>query len=267
MRRKIQITHSVRGMEIRKGYKWRNWIYKMYPATFFAVSDFTKKMLMDAGVKEEHIVVTYNGVDIDRFNPISVSGEKIRKELNISPNTILIGQIGAFGQIGRYGKGQNRLIEAISYLKQQYTNFQVVLVGDGETRSVCEELARNLKVDDIVHFMGYRRDIPQIQAALDIVVLASENGEMFPNALLEAMAMGNPWIASRLSGIPEMSEDGKNGLLAIPKDSRDLADKIELLISNKEKRERMGRHGYMTVREKYTIGAICDKIEKVYYND
>jgi len=56
-------------------------------------------------------------------------------------------------------------------------------------------------VEEFVHFTGFRRDIPNIQAALDIYTLASVKGEMFPNSILEAMAMGNPWVASNLSGI------------------------------------------------------------------
>jgi len=66
--RKVAITHSVRGMEIRKGYQWRNFIYRLYPATFFAVSDFTRQMLIKAGVKENRIINTYNGVDIGKFD-------------------------------------------------------------------------------------------------------------------------------------------------------------------------------------------------------
>lgn len=119
-------------------------------------------------------------------------------------------------------------------------------------------------ISDSVFFLGYRRDIPDFQAATNISVLASVVGEMFPNALLEAMAMGNPWVSTILSGIPEMAEDGQCGLLAKPGDAKDLADKIEELIVNKNKRLEMGKKCFDTVREKYTIVKICDKIENCY---
>ena len=89
-------------------------------------------------------------------------------------------------------------------------------------------------------------------------------GEMFPNALLEAMAMGNPWVASNLSGIPEMAEGSKNGLLVEPANVEDLVDKISILIENEELRKKMGKNAYQSVQEKYTITAICNKIEAVY---
>ena len=73
-----------------------------------------------------------------------------------------------------------------------------------------------------------------------------------------------PWVSTILSGIPEMAEDGQCGLLAKPGDAKDLADKIEELIVNKNKRLEMGKKCFDTVREKYTIVKICDKIENCY---
>ena len=264
LRWKVQITHSVRGMELRPKYQWRNWIYRLYPATFFAVSGFTEKMLLDVGVKSEKIIKTYNGVDISKFDPSKHDGKTIRDEIGISDDVLLIGQVGAFTTNQCGSKGQSVLIEAFADLKKRHNNIALAFVGDGDGLDLCIKKANDLMISDSVFFLGYRRDIPDFQAATNISVLASVVGEMFPNALLEAMAMGNPWVSTILSGIPEMAEDGQCGLLAKPGDAKDLADKIEELIVNKNKRLEMGKNCFDTVREKYTIVKICDKIENCY---
>ncbi|HOM02486.1 MAG TPA: glycosyltransferase family 4 protein [Acetivibrio sp.] len=260
--RKVAITHSVRGMEIRKGYQWRNFIYRLYPATFFAVSDFTKQMLIRAGVREDRIINTYNGVDTEKFDISKCHRDAFRNEIGTGEDTVLIGTVGRVN----YNKGQEVLIKAIPYILKKTSNFKVVIVGDGERLEACKELARDLGVEEFVHFTGFRRDIPNIQAALDIYTLASVKGEMFPNSILEAMAMGNPWVASKLSGIPEISENGKNGLLVQPNNCEDLADKLSELIINEILRKNMGKNCIKTVYEKYTIKKVCDAIEYGYLN-
>lgn len=267
LRWKVQMTHSVRGMELRPKYQWRNWIYRLYPATFFAVSGYTEKMLLDVGVKSDRIIKTYNGVDISKFDPSRFDGRAIRNEMGISDDILLIGQVGAFTTSQCGSKGQSVLIEAFADLKKRHNNIALAFIGDGDGGDgldICIKKANDLEISDSVFFLGYRRDIPDFQAAVDISVLASVAGEMFPNVLLEAMAMGNPWVSTMLSGIPEMAEEGKCGLLAKPGDAKDLADKIEELITDKSKRLKMGKKCFDTVREKYTISRICDKIENCY---
>ncbi|HHV30188.1 MAG TPA: glycosyltransferase family 4 protein [Clostridium sp.] len=260
--KKVAITHSVRGMEIRKGYQWRNLIYRLYPATFFAVSDFTKQMLVRAGVREDRIINTYNGVDTEKFNVSKYNKDSFRNEIGARKDTVLIGTVGRVN----YNKGQEVLIKAIPHILKKTSNFKVVIVGDGEKLETCQKLAIDLGVQEFVHFTGFRRDIPNIQAALDIYTLASVKGEMFPNSILEAMAMGNPWVASKLSGIPEISENGKNGLLVEPSNCEDLADKLSKLIIDENLRRDMGKNCIKTINEKYTIKSVCDAIEFEYLN-
>lgn len=258
--RKVAITHSVRGMEIRKGYQWRNFIYRLYPATFFAVSDFTRQMLIKAGVKENRIINTYNGVDIGKFDVSKWNKNAFRDEIGVSKDTVLVGTVGRVN----YNKGQEVLIKAIPHILKKTSNFKVVIVGDGEKLEACKTLAKDLGVEEFVHFTGFRRDIPNIQAALDIYTLASVKGEMFPNSILEAMAMGNPWVASNLSGIPEISENGRNGFLSEPNNCEDLADKLSKLIMNESLRKEMGENCIKTIYEKYTIEKVCDALEYGY---
>jgi len=151
-------------------------------------------------------------VDIGKFDVSKWNKNAFRDEIGVSKDTVLVGTVGRVN----YNKGQEVLIKAIPHILKKTSNFKVVIVGDGEKLEACKTLAKDLGVEEFVHFTGFRRDIPNIQAALDIYTLASVKGEMFPNSILEAMAMGNPWVASNLSGIPEISENGRNGFLSEP---------------------------------------------------
>lgn len=219
-------------------------------------------MLIKAGVREDRIINTYNGVDTEKFNVSNCNRNIFRNEIGVSNDTVLIGTVGRVN----YNKGQEVLIRAIPYILKKTSNFKVVIVGDGEKLEACKTLAKDLDVEEFVHFTGFRRDIPNIQAALDIYTLASVRGEMFPNSILEAMAMGNPWVASKLSGIPEISENGKNGLLVEPNNCEDLANKLSELIVNESLRKEMGENCIKTIGGKYTIEKVCDAVEYGYLN-
>jgi len=143
------------------------------PPLFLPVSDFTRQMLIKAGVKENRIINTYNGVDIGKFDVSKWNKNAFRDEIGVSKDTVLVGTVGRVN----YNKGQEVLIKAIPHILKKTSNFKVVIVGDGEKLEACKTLAKDLGVEEFVHFTGFRRDIPNIQAALDIYTLASVKGE------------------------------------------------------------------------------------------
>src|SRR6185295_6992093 len=125
---------------------------------------------------------------------------------------VVIGSVGAFDG----WKGQDVLVRAMPALRQLNPGVKLVFVGDGPTRKSVEELAAQLGVAERVTFLGFRTDIPDILAGIDIYSLPSVQGEMFPNSILEAMSMGKPWVGSDISGLSELTAEGRAGLLCVP---------------------------------------------------
>lgn len=259
---KVRYFQSCRGLELRKGYGWRNWVYLIHPGKVFAVSDYTKKFLLKIGMKDYKVITTYNGVDLNRFDISKVDEyrEEIRKELDIPMNALVIGIIGKMGF-----KGHDLLIRAMEKLYEKHPKLYMVLVGSGEPYDEFVALSEELGVTERTIFTGLRFDSERLNAAFDIFALPSKWGEMFPNAILESMAYAHPFVSSRLSGIPEMAQDGE-GLICEINDVEDLTMKIDSLLSNPEQRQKMGKAARNTLENKFTIEKVVDRIESSYIN-
>lgn len=262
IKRNIKLFHSCRGIELRKYYQWRNWIYINYPGHIFAVSEYTKKMLVAIGVKLENITVTYNGVDLTRFN-IDKKEEfrrSIRSEFNIPEDAFVIGIIGKMGF-----KGHDEIIKAFANLEKDFSNLYVLLVGGGPYLIKFKKLAYNLGISNRLKFAGTRFEAEMFNSAFDVFALPSYWGEMFPNALLEAMSMKTPIISTKLSGIPEIFSK-EVGFLINQKDTKALENKLRYLISNQGVRLKMGETARELLLEKFTIERVVDVIENEYRN-
>lgn len=256
----IKFFHSCRGVELRKWHQWRNLIYLRYPAHLFAVCNFTKEKLMSFGVPENKITVTYNGVDRSRFdiNRKEQFRIEIRNEFSIPMDAFVVGIIGRM-QV----KGHDLLIQAFSKIYNQYKSLYIVLVGEGPDFIKNQDLAKSLGVSDRTIFTGFRTDSEKLNAAFDVFTLLSTYGEMFPNAILESMAYKHPFVASNLSGIPEMATNNEGFLVEVGNVS-EVVGKLKLLIENDKLRSEMGDNAYKSIVNKFNISSVVDKIIKKY---
>jgi L-malate glycosyltransferase len=257
--RRLPLVQSVRGVELRKWFQWRNWIYKISPAQLLAVCEFTRRTLVGFGVPADKITVTYNGIDPSRFNPETVDRNAKRTEFGLNEK-VVVGHIGAMNGF----KGQELLVEAIARVKDRYPQVAALLVGDGPSRELIERRAKELGVDDRVHFAGMRFESPEFHAGFDIYSQPSVKGEMFPNSIIEAMSMRTPWIGSDISGLSEMTANSQAGWVTAPGDVDALADNLAKLLESNELRQTRGEIGYREVCERFTIQHVVSRIERVY---
>jgi glycosyltransferase involved in cell wall biosynthesis len=259
--KRIKLFHSCRGVELRPLFQWRNFIYKIYPAHLFAVCQFTKNKLLSFGVLDSKITITYNGVDTNRFdiNQLNSNRVKMRKELNIPIDAFVVGIIGRMEV-----KGHDLLIKAFANLYDIYPNLYIVLVGAGPDFQKNLNLAKKLKVENRTIFTGFRTDSELMNAGFDIFALLSTNGEMFPNAILESMAYKHTFIASNLSGIPEMAKNGEGFIVPIA-DIGAISSHIELLMNNLVLRNSMGEKAYKSIITIFNIKIVVDKILDAYH--
>jgi glycosyltransferase involved in cell wall biosynthesis len=160
----------------------------------------------------DRCAVVYNGVDLDRFVPLGDDVRRlVRAELHLPADACVIGHVGSFTP----PKAQEVLVRAFARLRPSHPRARLLLVGDGPLRRDVEDEARRLDVRGAVAFAGLRADVPRLLNAMDVFVLPSRF-EGFPNALIEAQAMGLPVIASDRPEIREaMPRENHDSLVAV----------------------------------------------------
>ena len=229
---------------------------------YICVSSSLRSRLVYEGIPAERIGVVHNGIELDRFCS-DTDGTEARNKLGLDPKAKLIAMIALFRPL----KGTESLIEALSHVIPECPDAYCLLVGGFERedyRRRVMELARGLKLKDRVIFLGFRENVSHILAATDIVVLPSLFGEGLPIAILEAMAMGRPVIATPVGGIPEIIRDGETGLLVEPRDSLALAEAITRLLQDPKRASELGLKAQSLVREEYGAESMVRKIERIY---
>jgi L-malate glycosyltransferase len=169
------------------------------------------------------------------------------------------------GTIGRLEeqKGQQFLLAAIPEIKSYIPDLQVIIVGDGRLRAALEKQAQTLRISDVVHFLGTRRDLPRLYRAMDLFVLPSL-WEGLPLVLLKAMAAGLPVIATRVSGAEDLIADGENGRLISPGQPEALARAVLELHSQPQLWPDWGRQARETIRERYSLEAMLRRLQLLY---
>jgi glycosyltransferase involved in cell wall biosynthesis len=209
------------------------------------------------------IIKIYNGVDLREFHP-EVRGDKIRSEFKINSETAVIGIIGNLIP----WKGHEYFLAAAREIRHK-REAKFIIVGEDlsanmQYRKKLEEMARDFEINRDVTFTGFRGDISNVMAALDVFVLSSL-GEPFGRVLIEAMASGKPVVATRDGGVPEIVEDMKTGLLVPVKDSNAMAEAIIDLIDHKEKAQEMGLRGRTRVKDFFDISMNVKQTENLYH--
>jgi glycosyltransferase involved in cell wall biosynthesis len=193
------------------------------------------------------IKVIYNGIDLERFQPVPMP--------QAGPPTIaVVANLRAY-------KGHERFLRAFRGLRQMVPGAKALLVGDGPDRERLLALSSILGLEDDVTFVGQVGDPRPFIARSHILVLASSH-EGFPNAILEAMAMGRPVVATRVGGVPELVRHGVDGLLT-SLDPHSLATAMVTLLKDERLRTQMGveARGHA---ESFDWGRVVRDTEAVY---
>jgi glycosyltransferase involved in cell wall biosynthesis len=206
---------------------------------------------------EGKVTCIYNGIDPVVAHELFDTGE-LKREWGVPEGRPLIGTIARLIP----QKGIQYLIEAAALLKNEAFDFRMLIVGDGPFRQQLEELAVGVGVRENLLFTGFRRDIPEIFAMIDLFVLPTlEEGMSI--AVLEAMRAGKPVIASRVGGVPEIVTK-ETGILIRPADPKALAAAIQQLWSDAETRKRMGDAGREQVTNDFTLNKMAEKHYYLY---
>ncbi len=200
-----------------------------------------------------------NGVDTARFKPDLEARLGLRKELNVEGSFVWL----AVGRLDLQ-KDYSNLLRAFAKVRGAKPEALLLIAGDGPLRPALEGLARTLGVDERIHFLGIRRDVPELMNAADAYVMSSA-WEGMPMVLLEASATGLPIVATDTGGNREIVLDGKSGFLVPPKDSEALAQAmIRMMALSPDERRTLGQAGREYVVRSYDIERVVDLWEDLY---
>ena len=199
-----------------------------------------------------------SGVDTERFRPRDGELARAKALLGLSEQQRVVGTVGRLE--GR--KGTATLMEAFAKL-ERHADAALVVVGDGPLRAELDALAVRLGIADRVRMLGDRPDVRDLLAAFDVFVLPSRT-EGMSNALLEAMAMARPIVATAVGGTPEVLAGDTTGVLVPADDPSTMAGAVTRLLDEPELAARVGAAARRRVEEHYGVAAMVRRLEAVY---
>lgn len=196
------------------------------------------------------------GVDMEKLAAICVNREEKLRELGIGDDAVVILSVGELNG----NKNHRVIIEAMAQLAEK--NAHYVIAGRGAGGAQLQELARQCGVEDRVHLLGYRTDVPELMAAADLYAFPSYR-EGLPVSLMEAMAVGKAVVCSRIRGNVDLVEDGEGGFLRESGDVEGFAEAMETVLRDAQLRCRMGTHN-RNVMEKFDRKTVEKTMAELY---
>ncbi len=230
-----------------------------------AISEVIKNNLLDTTpLSKDRIALLHDAIDADRFNPVKTDRCKVRREFNIQDDEIVIGMTGRFSP----GKGHEEFLQAAKQLVMRHNNLRFMIVGEAsrgedEYAESIRAMAYNYGIRDKVIFTGYRSDIPDILAAFDIYLFPS-HAEAFGLALVEAMSMELPTVCSNSDGVLDIAVEGVTSYLFSAGNRNELSTKVENLIADPVKREKLGKEARKRVLDNFDTAQFTKKLINIY---
>lgn len=224
--------------------------------------------LTDRGAREhvrygiagpEKFATIPSGIDLAPFRAVRVDIAVKRKDLRLPPEGPIVGTVGRLVAV----KGHAWLLRAAPRVLAEFPKTCFVLIGDGPLLDELRRLAAALGVGPHVVFLGARQDVPECLAALDLFVFPSLN-EGMGRALIEAMAVGCPVVATRVGGVPDIVVDGTTGVLVPPCDERALAEAVLAMLRDSRRRAAYGEAAKRYADERFDANTMVKTIERLY---
>lgn len=229
-------------------------------ARVVANSSVTAQAFVAAGGRAHKVRIVHNGFD-QAAHPQGEPDRSatLRAEFGLDARPV----IGLFGRLTPW-KGQHILLAALA----RVADVQALIVGgplfgEAEHEAHLERLARDLGVSERVRFTGFRADVAELMAGVDIVVHASTQAEPFGRVVVEGMLAGRPVVAARGGAVAEIVEHGRTGLLVAPGDPGELADAIRRLVADPALARSLAQAGRADIAERYAVTATCRDLAAV----
>ncbi|MCA9964962.1 MAG: glycosyltransferase [Anaerolineales bacterium] len=237
------------------------WVLRHFCQRIVAVSEETRQHhIATAKFAPAQVVTLYNGIDLSHFEPRDLACQTaVRTTLKIPAHAKLLTTVAVL----RQPKGIQFMLDAMPAVLTAVPDAHYLIVGDGDYRPELEAQMAQLAIDERVHFAGQRRDVADLLAASDLFVLPTLT-DALPTVLMEAMALHLPLLATAVGGVPEMVQNGYNGLLVPPGSASQLAQATIALLQDEAKRREMGENGRLLVEQKFNIQRQAAELASLY---
>lgn len=240
-------------MESEWRYRLNRWTIGLVDRVTVVSINVRDFCVAHVGLPADKLVAIYNGVELPEES--RSARQEARAELGLPLDGFVVGAVSRLDPI----KGIDFLIKTLA----RVNDVILVVVGDGPELRALEMLAGDLGVAERICWAGYRRDVPRLLPAFDILVQSSLY-EGLPNTVLEAMAAGLPVIATNVGGTSEAVVDGLTGVLVPPRDSSALAEAMVMLLSDQNLRHGMGKAGRERVVSHFAVRHMIEQTEQLY---
>ena len=237
------------------------WITCLFSNRILSISDMAGKEICEQVGFKDKIVTVHAPVPIARF--VSAKSTGVRERLGINESDIIVTSVGRTIPV----KGWDIAITAFSIVYKEVPNAKLLLVGEKNSSEYCQKICQQINQYGLVHnviFTGSRSDIPEILKASNLFILPSRS-EGTPAALIEAMAVGLPCIASETGGVPEVIEHERNGLMFQRENADDLAEKIINIISDSKLQAQLSKMAQNNL-QKFAIETYVNSVFSHYEN-
>jgi glycosyltransferase involved in cell wall biosynthesis len=207
----------------------------------------------------EAVPLIPNGIPVSRYRSPQVPRSEWRRTAGFSSEDTLLVCVARLSA----QKNHSLLLEAFAAGLAWMRGVHLLLAGDGDLRDTLVRQASALGLASRVHFLGNRRDIPELLAACDVFVLSSA-AEGNPLCVMEAMAAGLPVISTAVGGVPELVEPGTHGLLTEPNNVRQLSAAMSLLVESPNLRLTLGQNAACRAMERFDASTMAQAYEELY---
>ncbi|MBT2738384.1 glycosyltransferase family 4 protein [Bacillus sp. ISL-7] len=262
-----KVIYTPHGLHFFKGASIKNWLLFYNIEKFLGRftdcvitindEDFgaTKEKLKVNDVRQIHGV----GIDLTKFEPqTQEKKDRLREQYGYSDRDFILVYAGELS----YRKHQDHLIEAVSLLKNKIPTIKLLLAGTGNLLDQYQDQVQRLKLQNHVHFLGYRNDIPNLMILSDVAVSSSRQ-EGLPVNVMEAMATGLPLVVSDCRGNRDLVRNGENGNVIKDDDVNGFAEAIERLYKSEELRGKCREHNLKLINT-YSIENVSKEMEAIY---
>jgi glycosyltransferase involved in cell wall biosynthesis len=223
------------------------------------VSNDLRQCLLDAGAKPERVTTVLNAIEPDRFRRDPSSVPAARAKFGIGDDAIVLGSVGRLEIEKRF----DILVRVFARIHAENPKVALMIAGAGSLGESLQQQIDSLGVGDACRLMGHLKGVPEFHHALDVYVQSSNN-EGTPNAVLEAMALGTPVVATAAGGTADLLRDGTDGLLIPVGDEAGLERAIRTAVADADQRREWARSARQRIETDLSFANRMDSVERIY---